>query len=216
MKKFVFTMMLMVAPLCMVSAQSGLISTKKLYTKKADMSEYLVPGVVPIVDGKVVFTKEIAAEGQSKDELFRVLSSFASLRFEANAQRGDWREPNFFRNIDYAQVKEADKQAGRIVAQGAEEMIFSNRALAKDYTHAFYRFTAEASQGKIRVTVDNIAYVYVGSQETERIPAEDWITDKEAINKKGKLSRISGKFRVKTIDLFNEIVDEITELANKK
>ena len=33
-------------------------------------------------------------------------------------------------------------------------------------------------------------------------PAEDWITDKEAYNKKGtKFLKSTGKFRIKTIDL---------------
>ena len=194
-------------------AQSGLISAKKIYTKKADMSEYLVPGVVPMKDGKVVFTRKIEAAGKTKDQLYKVLASFAALRFEAGATRGDWREPDFFRNIEYAKVTEADKNTGLLKAQGAEEMIFSNRALSKDYTHVYYRLTAQAEDGCINLTMDNIAYVYVGSQETTRIPAEDWITDKEAINKKGRLSRISGKFRVKTVDLFNELADEITQLA---
>lgn len=203
----------MAMPFCLANAQSGLISTKKLYTQKADMSEYLAPGVVPEVDGKVVFSKEISAPGKSVEDLYTVLSSFAALRFEANAARGNWREPNFFKNIEYAKVTEADKNAGKIVAQGAEEMIFSNRALSKDYTHVYYRFTGEAKNGSVKVTISNIAYVYVGSQETERIPAEDWITDKEAINKKGQLRRISGKFRVKTVDLFNEIADEIEAMV---
>lgn len=194
-------------------AQSGLISAKKIYTKKTDMSEYAMKGAVPEVNGKVVFTKQISAPGKSKEDLYKVLSSFAALRFEAGATRGEWREPNFFRNIEYAQVKEADKQAGKIVAQGAEEMIFSNKALSKDYTHVYYRFTAVAQDGKIDLTVDNIAYVYVGSQETERIPAEEWITDTEALNKKGQLRRISGKFRVKTIDLASELADEIEQMV---
>ncbi|MBQ9363799.1 MAG: DUF4468 domain-containing protein [Bacteroidaceae bacterium] len=215
MKKILFAMIIMAFPFCLVNAQSGLISTKKLYTQKADMNEYAKAGAVPEVNGKVVFTKEIETPGKSKDELYTVLSSFAALRFSAGSARGEWREPDFFTNLEYAQVKEADKDAGLIVAQGAEEMVFSNKALAKDYTHVYYLFTAEAAAGKVKLTMNNIAYVYVGSQETERIPAEDWITDQEALNKKGQLHRISGKFRVKTIDLFNELANEIEELAKK-
>jgi len=213
MKRLILAMTLMALTLSGAQAQSGLISAKKIYTKKADMSAYAAKGAVPEVNGKIVFTRQIEAPGKSKEELYRVLASFTALRFEANATRGEWREPNFFRNIEYAQVKEADKGAGRIVAQGAEEMIFSNKALAKDYTHVYYRFTAACQDGKIDLTVDNIAYVYVGSQDTERIPAEQWITDAEALNKKGQLRRISGKFRVKTIDLANELADEIEQMV---
>lgn len=198
-----------------VMAQSGLISAKKIYTKKTEISEYVGKGVVPEQNGKVVFTRAINAEGKSKADIYNAVASFATLRFEPNSSRGDWREPDFFCNIEYAKVTEADKAAGKIAAQGAEEMVFSNKALSKDYTHIYYRLSANIVDGAVNLVMDNIAYVYVGSAATERIPAEDWITDKEALNKKGNLRRINGKFRVKTVDLFNEIVDEITACIKK-
>ena len=47
-------------------------------------------------------------------------------------------------------------------------------------------------------------------------PAEDWITDKEAYNKKGtKFLKSTGKFRIKTIDLkdilFSKAKDALTD-----
>ena len=41
------------------------------------------------------------------------------------------------------------------------------------------------------------------------VKAENWITDETAFNKKGKLKKHEGKFRRKTIDLKNQLVDEI-------
>ena len=211
MKKYIITALIMVLPFGMVQAQRGLISTKKLYTQKADMSEYQAKGAVPEVDGKVVFTKDIEAFARPKDYIYSQVASFASLRFEPNTRRGEWREPNFFKNIDFARVTKADKEEGIIVAQGAEEMIFSNRALSQDYTQVFYNLTITIADGKVNLRMDNIAYVYEGSGNSSRLTAEEWITDKEALNKKGELRRINGKFRVKTIDLFDELAAEIAE-----
>ena len=39
--------------------------------------------------------------------------------------------------------------------------------------------------------------------------AENWITDEMAFDKKGKLKNFEGKFRRKTIDLKNQLVDEL-------
>lgn len=211
MKKYIIAAMIMALPFSMVNAQRGLISTKKLYTQKADINEYKMPGAVPEVGGKVIFEKDIKTEGKTKDQIYALLASFASLRFEPNSQRGNWKEPNFFRNINYAKVTKADKAEGIIEAQGAEEMIFSNKALSQDYTQVFYHFYIYITEGRVNVSMDQIAYVYAGSGDTTRLTAEEWITDKEALNKKGELRRINGKFRVKTIDLFNELADEIAE-----
>ena len=211
MKKYIIAALIMVLPFGMVQAQRGLISTKKLYTQKADMSEYQAKGAVPEVDGKVVFTKDIEAFARTKDYIYSQVASFASLRFEPNTRRGEWREPNFFKNIDFARVTKVDKEEGIIVAQGAEEMIFSNRALSQDYTQVFYNLTITIADGKVNLRMDNIAYVYEGSGNSSRLTAEEWITDKEALNKKGELRRINGKFRVKTIDLFDELAAEIAE-----
>ena len=44
--------------------------------------------------------------------------------------------------------------------------------------------------------------------------AEDWITDDNAFNKKGKMKRFEGKFRRKTIDFFEDCVNQISQQIN--
>ena len=51
----------------------------------------------------------------------------------------------------------------------------------------------------------------VECQGDERIAAEDWITDSQAFSNKGKLLHGVAKFRIKTIDTFDEIFKEISE-----
>ena len=63
--------------------------------------------------------------------------------------------------------------------------------------------------------LNNISYTYNLTETPDKIVAEDWITDKEAISKKGTLYRNAAKFRIKTVDLKNELVKEITEAAQK-
>ena len=44
--------------------------------------------------------------------------------------------------------------------------------------------------------------------------AEDWITDGNAFDQKGKMKRFEGKFRRKTIDLKNQLIKELTNVLN--
>ena len=68
---------------------------------------------------------------------------------------------------------------------------------------------AQCSDGRADVKMLRIRYLYEEERNPQRMTAEEWITDKEAVNKKNtKLLPISGKFRRKTIDrkdfLFNK------------
>ena len=54
-----------------------------------------------------------------------------------------------------------------------------------------------------------ISYKY---DVAEMMTAEEYITDKEAITKKGTLNRMYGKFRAKTVDLVNELFAELASL----
>jgi uncharacterized protein YjbJ (UPF0337 family) len=45
--------------------------------------------------------------------------------------------------------------------------------------------------------------------------AEEWITDDNAFNKKGKMKRFEGKFRRKTIDLKEQLIKELTQALNE-
>jgi colicin import membrane protein len=58
--------------------------------------------------------------------------------------------------------------------------------------------------------MSHIKYFYEEERNPQRYKAEEWITDKEAVNKKNtRLLPLTGKFRRKTIDrkdyLFNKI-----------
>ena len=180
------------------------------------MSVYTAKGAIPEEAGKVVFKDVIAAPGKSKEDIFNKVAQWASLRYEPNTMMGDdYRDANFFKNIEFSKVKEANKQSGKIECQGAEELIFSVKPLAKNYTQAFYLLDLSISDGKVEFMLHTLSFnVDQGEGEFIRMTAEDWITDKECLNKKGDLRRINGKFRMKTIDMVNQLKKEISESIN--
>lgn len=209
MKKLMFAVMVAILPV-MASAQSeGLFARKKIKTQQ-DMSAYLY-GAVKEENGKVVFKKTIAVPGQSKKAIFQSVMQWANLRYQPEVSHGEWSDADFYKNYEYATIKSADEATGTIVCRGDEEVVFSNKTLSKDFCRMNYNLIVEIKDNEVTATVTNISYQYSLSETPERIAAEDWITDKEAINKKGQLMRISGKFRVKTIDITNELFKEITE-----
>lgn len=209
MKKIIIAILAFSMPIFINAQSSGLFSKKKIRMQQ-DITAYMA-GAVPQVDDKVVFNATIDVPGKSKAQLYTAMAAWANLRFSANNARGEWTDADFFKNTEYSKIYNADKDGGIISCNGAEEMVFSSKALAKDYTYVYYNLHLKAEDGKVSFSMNNISYIYIGGSETpQRITAEEWITDAEAFNKKGELHRISGKFRVKTIDLQNELIKELT------
>jgi colicin import membrane protein len=78
-----------------------------------------------------------------------------------------------------------------------------------DQTRMLYVLKVRCYDGKADIQMANIRYVYDENRNPQNYTAENWITDKEALNKKGtRVLPVSGKFRRKTIDrkdfLFNK------------
>ena len=215
MKKIIIAILAVAFPIMMQAQSEGLLS-RKAPKGKADMSVYTVQGAIPEESGKVVFKDIITASGKSKEEIFNKVAQWASLRYEPNSMMGDdYRDANFYKNIEYSRVKEANKQSGIIECQGAEELIFSVKPLAKNFTQAFYLLDLSISDNKVEFMLHTLSFnVDQGEGEFLRMTAEEWITDKECLNKKGELRRSNGKFRIKTIDLVEQLKKEISEAIN--
>lgn len=209
MKNVIFTLLVLAIPLAANAQSRGLFSRKPIKMEK-DMSAYMA-GAVPEVDGKVVFTKSIAFAGKTKEQVFANLAQWANLRYMSETEHGVWNDKDYYKNLENANVKVADVSSGLIVCLADEEQVFSNRLLSKDFCRMNYKLELKIEDSFVEATVKGISYVYSLSETPERIAAEDWITDKEAISKKGKLLRVSGKFRVKTIDVTDQLFAEIAE-----
>lgn len=213
--KKIITLLALVLPLSTATVMAqGLFSKKEYDGGRQDRSVYM-QGAVPEFNGKVVFNKHIEAAGKSKSDLYKKMLQWASFRFNPETEYGKWPNADYFKNTEYARVLKAEAENGLLKIQGNEDMIFTNKALAKDMAVASYILTLTCTDGGIDVEMSNISYTYSLSDTPERIEAEDWITDKEAFNKKGQLSKGSGKFRVKTIDLKDRLFEEIEAAAKQ-
>lgn len=209
MKKMLMALVVALLPLCMADAQ-GLFSNKE-YAGGRQPRETYMQGAVPEVDGKVVFSKTFDTNGMSKFDVYMKLTQWATFRYNPSTERGKWNDADYFKNTEFARVLEASAEKGILKIQGNEEMVFTNKTLAKDTAIASYILMLTIEDGKVSAELRNISYTYSLTDTPQRIEAEDWITDKEAITKNNKLNRGSGKFRVKTIDLKDELFKEIQE-----
>jgi len=201
MKKLLIAIMVAVLPVCVETASAQLFARKDFQGRK-DRKEYM-QGAVPQANGKVVFTKEFATAKNAYD----AIRQWAGLRYMPNTQQGTWLDANYFNNGDFALAETPDKST--IVCTGDEELVFTNKALARDASRVNYKLTLSITDTKVVATMTDIAYTYNLTDVPERIPAEDWIVDSEAFSKKGDLLRRVAKFRIKTIDLVDELFAEI-------
>lgn len=76
--------------------------------------------------------------------------------------------------------------------------------------------TLTPGDGCCNFHLSRITYWYDDEDEDGGVKmiAEDWITDGNAFDQKGKMKRFEGKFRRKTIDLKNQLIKELTNVLN--
>lgn len=153
-------------------------------------------GAVPEVNGLVVFSKHIEVPGKTASQIYDIMLQYMEHLTKTSNQ------------ID-SKITTADAQKHEIVGIYQEWLVFKNTALSLDRTRFFYALRAQCTDGAVDVEMMRIRYLYEEERTPQRMTAEEWITDKEAVNKKNtKLLPMSGKFRRKTIDrkdyLFNK------------
>ena len=159
-------------------------------------SKYLA-GAVPVENDKVVFTKEINAPDLSSDQIYDIMHQWANDRFNGETNR----------------VVYANKEKGDIAVVGEEYIVFQSTMFSLDRSLINYRLMIKVEGHTCKMRIISIRYEYNVSykREPEKFIAEEWITDKYALNKsKTKLSRNNGKFRRKTIDLVDDIFQSAT------
>ena len=95
-------------------------------------------------------------------------------------------------------------------------MVFKSVSLSLDQTKFNFRILVNCNDGKAEIKMTNIFYDYDVERKPIRYRAEEWITDKYAVNKKRtKLYPISGKFRRKTIDRKDFIFNKFETILNE-
>lgn len=152
-------------------------------------------GTVPVVNGKVTFTREIALPGQSQDQIYAAALKWANETF---IPTGEFQSRILF----------STKANGQITCLGQQYLVFTNKALSLDRAIINYQMYIECRPEKCSLKISAIHYLYNIAGKNERFPAEEQITDEYVFNKKkDKMLKSTGKFRTHTIDLAESLFD---------
>lgn len=168
-------------------------------------AKYLVDGAVPVVDGVVCWQTTINAPGKTAKQIYDIL--YKQMDKMVN-------EPNQIAN---SAIVQDDKEKHELGAIFHEWLVFKNSTLSLDRTQLNFQLMVKYADGKADVKISHITYDYDLERKPVYYKAEEWITDKYAVNKKHtKLYPISAKFRRKTIDRKDFIFSKFNSLLNDK
>ena len=160
--------------------------------------------VIPVVNGKVTFEETIPAEGYTADEIKGVIDTWIKERFVKptviSAKRFNSNNPQ------------------TTILKGEEYIVFKNKPLVLERARIYYYLTLTANDGSCTFNMSRITYWYDDEDENGglKMIAEEWITDENAINKKGNLKKFEGKFRNKTIELKEILLNDLTQRLKNK
>ena len=200
MKKLFFTMLALVPLTLLAQDNTWEINeeeeVKKEAKAKLKVDEKYLKGAVPEVDGKVVFSTSINAPGKTAAQIYDILLQYMERMTKTT-------------NQIQSKIITADADKHEITGAYQEWLVFKKTALSLDRTRFMYALNAQCSDGRADIKMTRIRYLYEEERSPQHMTAEEWITDKESVNKKNtKLLPMSGKFRRKTIDrkdfLFNK------------
>lgn len=171
-----------------------------LCAKKNVDSKYL-QGAVPMVDGRISFQKTLSIGNKSQDEAFRIMHNLVCDTLMSTAIESE-----------RSRVIMDNQNEKQIVAKVEEYMTFKRKPFNLDRTRFRYQISAQLAGNEIKLEITQISYYYNEDMEGNNgidYRGEEWITDEEAVNKKGTaLYPRSGKFRIKTIDRVNNIFNK--------
>lgn len=176
---------------------STINSEKKPEMTKEEMQNiYLAPNAVPEVNGEIQWTCDIDVAGKTAQQIYeRTLAILDNII----------KEPI---QLERSKIAITNEKEHNIVATMQEWLTFTSNALVLDRTKMNYVLQALCSDGHLKLILDHITYNYEVQGKKEFYKAEEWINDKNTVNKKRtRLYPSSGKFRRKTIDRKNELFE---------
>ncbi|MBR5989193.1 MAG: DUF4468 domain-containing protein [Prevotella sp.] len=201
--KKLFIAMILLLPLTVLAQDNTWERIEQEPVENPD-AKYLLPGAVPICDGKVCFETTIQAPGKTADQIYHILlKQLTKMTKESN-------------QLKNSLVAIQDSNRYQLGAVFHEWLVFKNSSLSLDQTQFHFRILANCTDGKAEIKISHIYYDYDVDRKPIRYSAEEWITDKFSVNKKRtKLYPISGKFRRKTIDRKDFIFKKLDTILNE-
>lgn len=193
MKKILFALMLALASFTGTQAQ---ITAPAVESHPETDSRYLM-GAVPTVDGHAQITRTVTVNaGFDHAKVMEMLDQWLERCMKDDRVRFNQR----------LEQPSADMQHHSICM----EITFSKSFFSHDYADLSYVLILDASQpGQVTMTMTRMAYRYNEGGKLTKYVAEELIADDIAINKKGKIIFGYKKFRIKTIDLMDELATSL-------
>lgn len=184
-----------------------------LMAHKDDKNPKYLLGAVPEVDGIVTFQKDFSVTDKNQQQIYDILHAHINNPLISEAIHD--------KSVPYTRIISEEKSEGNIVARIEEYMVFKRiPVISLDRTRFRYLLSATVKGQKVSLTITQISYYYNEDMDGKNgVPyrAEEWITDKEAVNKKGtKLYPRSGKFRRLTIDRVQAIFEGFMDAFSTK
>ena len=189
MKQLLLSLLLAIASLYTLQAQI----TAPAVVSRSETDPHYLQGAVPVVEGYAVIERDITVSADlTPDQLNDRLSQWLDRCMKDE-------------RIRYYQRLEA-KQPHTLQQSVSMEITFSKNFIAHDYADLAYVLTLDTHEpGHVRLLMSHIAYRYNDGDKMVKYTGEDIIADPIALNKKGQIYRGYKKFRIKTIDLVDEL-----------
>ena len=187
--KKLFTILLACATMSTSIAQI----TAPVIEEKPETDIRYMAGAVPEVNGKVVLTRTVEVPaGLTQQEVMNRVDACLVRCTKDERMHYNQRLP-----------KAADNELQHSYSM---ELTFSKSFLAHDFAELAYVLAVRYEGGQLIMEMSHINYKYNENNKLNKYTAEEMIVDKYALNKK-KTKLIFGfkKFRIKTIDLLDEL-----------
>jgi len=180
---------------------------KKVKEAKPNPDAKYLAGAVTENDGKVEWTLDVDVPNKSAEQIYNItLKCLTDLTKTENQLEG-------------SQVALVNKTEHIIAASIKEWLVFKENFIALDRTKFFFNLMAYCSDNHLTVKMNRISYRYEEDRRKandSRYTAEEWISDKYALNKKKtKLLPGSAKFRRKTVDRKDYLFETIRQTVLK-
>ena len=160
-------------------------------------------GNVPVVNGRVMLQETVKSTLNS-DAAYERISQWAEQRFA---------KPN----VIVSKFTSDDATNHSINLTAEEYIVFTKKFFVLDRTRINYWLEIQCTEGGATIKMTRINYWYEEEREGGiKFSAEEFITDENAFNKQGtKMLKDQGKFRKGTINFFDSLVAEMTEVLTK-
>lgn len=199
--KKIFILIMMCLPLMAMAQNTWEMPETGADGKTVNPDQKYLEGAVPEVDGRVEFHSNIKAPGKTADQIYALLLDYMTKMTKEKNQ------------FEQSRIAIADKDKHTIAGSYQEWLVFKSTALVLDRTRMMYNIIVSCKDGEADVTMTRIYYYYEEERNPQTMKAEEWITDEYGLKKnKQKLSRVTGKFRKKTIDRKDYIFGKMAEI----